>query len=199
MGLRVKIEKLLLVLHIRSLDEDSFAKKVYEEQKINNWPGLAKESKEISEFLNVEDVNITNDSKKDYKKKVMLACALKDEAELRLMAENIEKCNRIMADNYGQKEYIKSLNIQRARETFRTRTNMQRLAGKFSHDQRFAATGWMCRCLLEREEVAHLTSGTCPTYMDIFENFEDLSTDENLVKFFGEILARRDALDREEG
>ena len=199
MGLRVKIEKLLLVLHIRSLDEDSFAKKVYEEQKINNWPGLAKESKEISEFLNVEDVNITNDSKKDYKKKVMLACALKDEAELRLMAENIEKCNRIMADNYGQKEYIKSLNIQRARETFRTRTNMQRLAGNFSHDQRFAATGWMCRCLLEREEVAHLTSGTCPTYMDIFENFEDLSTDENLVKFFGEILARRDALDREEG
>ena len=129
----------------------------------------------------------------------MLASALKDEAELRLMAENIEKCNRIMADNYGQKEYIKSLNIQRARETFRTRTNMQRLAGNFSHDQRFAATGWMCRCLLEREEVAHLTSGTCPTYMDIFENFEDLSTDENLVKFFGEILARRDALDREEG
>ena len=34
--------------------------------------------------------------------------------------------------------------------------------------------------------------------MDIHEKYEDLSTDENLVRFFGEVLARRDALDLEE-
>ena len=33
MGLRVQIEKLLLVLHIRSLDEETLAGKIYEEQK----------------------------------------------------------------------------------------------------------------------------------------------------------------------
>ena len=81
---------------------------------------------------------------------------------------------------------------------FRTRTSMQKFAGNFSRDRRFEKTGWLCRCGLEREEVAHLTSGTCPTYMDIHEKYEDLSTDENLVRFFGEVLARRDALDLEE-
>ena len=48
------------------------------------------------------------------------------------------------------------------------------------------------------EEVAHLTSGTCPTYQDIFEKFDDLSCDEELVKFYSEILARRDAIDEEQ-
>ena len=199
MGLRVKIEKLLLVLHIRSLDEDSLARKVYEEQKQNKWPGLAKETEEICKELSVENVNTTDDSKKEYKKKVTKASELKDEAELRVMADTTEKCRRIMKDKYGQKKYIKLQNIQRARETFRTRTNMQRFAGNFSRDRHFEATGWLCRCRVAREEVAHLTSGTCPVYMDIFMKFDDLSTDENLVMFFGEILARRDALDGEEG
>ena len=44
-------------------------------------------------------------------------------------------------------------------------------------------------------EEEHLTSGECPTYSDIFEKFEDLSDEENLVCLFREILARREALD----
>ena len=198
MGLRIKMEKLLLLLHLRSLDEDSLARKMYEEQKLNEWPGLAKETKEICKYLNIEDVNTTKESKKEYRKKVNKACALKDEVELRVMAENVTKCDRIMQDDYGQKEYVATVDIQRARETFRTRTNMQRFAGNFSRDRFFAATGWLCRCRVEREEVTHLTSGTCPIYMDIFQKFDDLSTDESLVRFFGEVLARRDALDKED-
>ena len=75
---------------------------------------------------------------------------------------------------------------------------MQKIAGNFPNDRNFARTGWMCRCLLEKEEVSHLTSGTCPTYRDIYERYSDLSADQDLVKFFGEVLARRDALDQED-
>ena len=75
---------------------------------------------------------------------------------------------------------------------------MDRFAGNYSHDRSFARTGWKCHCRLEREEVSHLTSGTCPTYKDIFEKFDNLSSDENLVKYFGEVLARRDALEQED-
>ena len=42
MGLRVDMEKVMFVLFIRSLDDDSLSRKVYEEQKEKNWPGLAK-------------------------------------------------------------------------------------------------------------------------------------------------------------
>ena len=36
MGLRVAMEKVSMVLHLRSLDEDALARKIYEEQNENN-------------------------------------------------------------------------------------------------------------------------------------------------------------------
>ena len=40
MGLRIKVEKLMLVLHIRNQKENTLAKQLYEEQKKVNWPDL---------------------------------------------------------------------------------------------------------------------------------------------------------------
>ena len=48
---RVWLEKLLLVRHIRSLDTDTLARSIYEEQKKMAWPGLAKETAEICRKL----------------------------------------------------------------------------------------------------------------------------------------------------
>ena len=198
MGLRVQIEKLLLVLHIRSLDEETLARKIYEEQKQQLWPGLATETKDICKDLDIEDVNETNLSKKEYKKLAVEATKKQDEKELRSLGEKSEKCNRILEDSYGKKEYFMNENIHKTRQYFRTRVNMHKFAGNFSKDRSFARTGWKCRCGLEREEVSHLTSGTCPTYRDIYERYSDLSSDDALTRFFGEVLARRDALDQQE-
>ena len=60
MGLRIKIEKFMLVLHIRNLKGNTLAKQIYEEQKKLNWPGLADESKAICLELDIEDCNSTN-------------------------------------------------------------------------------------------------------------------------------------------
>merc|ERR1712016_22186 len=47
MKLRIWKEKVMLVLHIRSLDDNTLAKKIYNQQVEEGWPGLAKETKEI--------------------------------------------------------------------------------------------------------------------------------------------------------
>ena len=75
---------------------------------------------------------------------------------------------------------------------------MTRFAGNFSNDIKFKRTKWMCLCLMEREVESHLTSSTCPVYADIREKYGDLSSDEELVNYFGEVLARREALEEEE-
>ena len=49
-----------------------------------------------------------------------------------------------------------------------------------------------------REEESHLISGNCEVYGDIRDKFENLDDDQNLVKFFNEVLARRDVLEDEE-
>ena len=106
MGLRVDMEKVMFVMFIRSLDEDSLSRKMYEEQKEKSWPGLAKETKDICERLKVEDVNETTKSKKVYKEMFKVACEKEDESNHVKQTENKEKCNTIMKDDYGRQKYI---------------------------------------------------------------------------------------------
>ena len=72
MGLLVWREKLMLVLHLRSLDEDSLARRFYEEQKANNWPGLVKEAQEICQKLDIECVTATGLDAKNFRKVVTI-------------------------------------------------------------------------------------------------------------------------------
>ena len=46
MRLRIWIEKIMLVLHIKR-SEGSLASKIYEEQKSEHWPGLVQETDKI--------------------------------------------------------------------------------------------------------------------------------------------------------
>ena len=67
MSIRIWREKILMVLHIRSLDETSLARQVYEEQKLKDWPGLARETRNICIKLDIEDCNITQLGKPKYR------------------------------------------------------------------------------------------------------------------------------------
>ena len=71
------------------------------------------------------------------------------------------KCERINSEEYGKKEYISSKDILSVRQHYRTRFGLQNFAGNYSHDNRFAKTSWLCRCLESREKESHLTSGKC--------------------------------------
>ena len=55
----------MLILHIRNLEDGAIAKRIYEEQKEKNWPGLVTETDEICKELKIESVNTTNQSKKE--------------------------------------------------------------------------------------------------------------------------------------
>ena len=46
-------------MHIRQLEDDSLAKKVYTEKVARGYPGLAKETATICKELHIEDCNTT--------------------------------------------------------------------------------------------------------------------------------------------
>ena len=196
MQLRVWKEQIMLVMHIRNLDETSIANQIYKEQKEKQFPGLALETKIICQNLHIEDCNKTLLNKTKYSQIVTRALHIKNEQMLRLLAHG--KCERINREEYGKKEYISSKDIQSVRQHYRTRFGLQNFAGNYSNDNRFAKTSWLCRCLESRENEPHLTSGKCKVFGDLNERFGDLTDDENLVRFFQEVLARRDLLDEEE-
>ena len=105
MGLRVKKEKILMVMHLRSLSEDTLARQIYEEQFTNNWPGLALETRKICEELGLEDCNTVIQDKALYKKTIISACHAKNEENVRKL--DMGKCGKINIEEYGRKAYFR--------------------------------------------------------------------------------------------
>ena len=73
-ALRVYREKLCLALHIARLGEDTLARRIWEEQRVYGWPGLAREAEEICQQLGVEPVEDTRMTSKGYRAEVTAAC-----------------------------------------------------------------------------------------------------------------------------
>ena len=109
------------------------------------------------------------------------------------------KCKRILMGAYGQKDYLKDKYLFAARQVFRTRVGLLPLAGNYKKSNKFLQTNWLCPCLKESESESHIKDGGCTSYMDIREKYGSLEDDEELVKFFGEVISRRDALDEDRG
>ena len=78
---------------------------------------------------------------------------------------------------------------------YRTRYCLLPFAGNYSNSRKYERTNFLCRCNEVREEEVHLKPADCPVYADIREQFLDLDDDNNLMKYFTMVLARRDELD----
>ena len=196
MGRRVWREKLCLSLHISRLDEDTLAKKVWEEQKVYGWPGLVSEAEYIANELGVDRVEDTSSSKKVYRQEVTEACYKYDERMLRERMKDKKKCEKILSEGYGRKAYFDRLLPGQVRDHFSTHVKMLPIAGNFSRDRRFLRTGWLCLCG-EREEQEHIMRH-CKIYDDIRDKYGNMDNDDELVQFFRELLERRDNVRDEE-
>ena len=198
MGLLVWREKLLLILHVRSLDEDALARRTYEEQRANNWPGLAQEAELICQELQIESANTTWLDPKRYRKMVTEALHRLNEKRIKAQSENKPKCDRISQENYGKKSYLKETSISKTRLLFKTRFGMMNFAGNFSRDRKFAKTDWLCKCRESKEYESHLLDGRCKVYGTIRSKYGEMKTEDDLVNFFSEVLEERDRLEDEE-
>ena len=187
----------MLALHCRRLGEGALAGQVYAKQQAQGWPGLAEEVRQICHKLDIESCDVTSVSKVQYRKYVTEACHSKNKERLRDGAEGKQKCERISKEEYVKKEYVSSEKIEDVRKMYRTRYGLLDFAGNYSHARKFEKTNFMCRCEKKREDERHLMSTDCPVYADIREQFSDLDDDNQLVKYFGMVLARREELDSE--
>ena len=96
MGLRVKIEKVMLILHFWSLQESILARRVFEDQRQDNWTGLILETEVICQKLEIEDCITHVLSKPQCRKLVVQAYHAMNEQNITargLTMKNIAKRN----------------------------------------------------------------------------------------------------------
>ena len=194
MKLRIYKEKLMMIMHLREVDESSLASRIYHEQLAKGWPGLAKEGTDICKELDIEDVNTTDLTKSEFKRVIQGALQTRDEVMMRENAENKTKCEEIMKESYGKKLYLSENKIEDVRFRFKRRVGLLPFAGNYSNDKRYARSNWLCRCG-NRESELHIRDGTCPIYNDIWQNYANLDNDEDLVHFFSAVLERRSKIE----
>ena len=137
-GLRVSIRKILLIVHIRSMNKRGHCKKMYLEQIQKGWPGFAAETKSICKNLDLEDCNITIQSKDQYKILHIRACYRSNEKYLHSLPKG--KCKRNKYEEYGWKDYILKKAII---NEFQTRFGLLPFAGNYSHNQIFAKSNFL--------------------------------------------------------
>ena len=113
---RVWQEKLLLLRRIKNKNRQSLSRKIFEEQRANNWPGLSREVRDICKEINLPDINDMDISEGEIKQAVF------DHHYGELVA-NISKSKKMMRhkeEDFKQvQSYMKGKSVENIRIAFR--------------------------------------------------------------------------------
>ena len=115
----------------------------------------------------MESALTTKVSKTSYRKKMVSAAHEKNEERIKSESEGKSKCDRILTEKYGRKNYVNYEQIHRVRETYKTRFSLLSFVGNYKNDKRFSGNRGLCKCKRAIEKEPHLLSGNCEVYGDI--------------------------------
>ena len=85
----------MIMLHVRNLGEETLARRIYEEEKANCWPGLIKETMDKCKRLEIECVHSTGLDARKYRRLVTEELHRENEKIIKSQANNKTKFDRI--------------------------------------------------------------------------------------------------------
>ena len=188
MQTRIEKSKLLLLYHIKNLDDSSLAKQVYKEQSDHGWPGLVTECGENLKQWNLKDI-FEKCTKSQWKNSVKKEAKVQNEDKLRKLIKKSSKLEIMKGESYGEKSYISDMKMQDARVKLSLRSRMYECKMNFLNNPVFKAEMWRCdSCQSCVDSQSHILY--CPAYQQLREG-KSLSSDQDIVSYFKEVLAIR--------
>ena len=187
---RIWQHKLLLIKRIKCQDISTLSRSIFEEQKNNNLPGLAREVKDICAQLNIPDVNENTISEADIKRAIL-------DHHDRELVEEIGKSKKMMRhkhDNFKSvQNYMKGKSIINCRMAFRIRCELvKEIKGNFKdkYRRRGGDQALICEDCDSEEIQTQNHCLECP-YWEDFRRGSDLTKIEDLVEYFKKMLSER--------
>jgi hypothetical protein len=208
---RIWEAKILMINRIYKQEQGTLARKVYEEQLCQGWPGLAREVSEICQKVGLPDVNTNVVSKE----KITEAVFYNHYKDMKEELKKFSKLDKIKHENYTkEKDYINDRSVDRSRKTFRMRTemletfkdNFRAKHRKLAKGQEHEDPGLVCpdcgpdephlstgggaggRTARPRDSQVHCT--VCPAWEAERQGL-DLGSLEDLTTYFRRVLAGR--------
>ena len=95
-------------------------------------------------------------------------------------------------EKFETKEYLKKMDINKARVKFKTRTEMLNFKFNYKSDPKNSACLWNCdSCQSAIETQDHIL--WCPSYSELREG-KDLKNDKDIIDYFEKVLKIREKL-----
>ena len=187
---RVWQEKLLLILAIRRLGENTLAKGMFKQQVQEGWPGLTEEATEISKALRIPDVCREEVTKEEIKEAILNH----HHAALKREMEGKEKCGDLLKVDLRQPQpYLASSCLAEARMGARVQLRMVRCPGNMPGLYRGRMECESCgpwRGVGEEAPVCtqeHLRS--CRAYGFLQRKHSEMDTDfKTLTRYFMDLM-----------
>ena len=126
-----------------------------------------------------------------WKKKVSSSIHLKNKLDLLSMLETYKKLDKqkMKEEEYGQKSYLRTMNLSSGRTFFSARASMlSTVKANFKSDPRYAGD-FRCECLEHEDDQASLL--TCRLYERHRDGLDLLNSDEDLVTYYKLIIDER--------
>ena len=196
-GIKYQImkQKLLLLFHIRNLDDKALAKRIYLQQLMFGWAGPVKEGRQFCEELGIPDVTVVKGTKQEFKAMVKEACRLKDEMELKENILQKEKLQLLKEEDCTRKQYIGNMTLSEARILFQHRTNMTKNAGNYKGWAKYKEEGALCKLCQKYDSSSHLMR--CEALSQLKGPDFCLNNDAHLVQYLRQALKLREDKEKE--
>ena len=181
---RVWEEKCLLLVSIKSLEDKSLAKSMYQQAEDNGWPGLGREVKEICKEINIPDINQNIVRKCDIQK----AISVSHYQDMMAQFQGSKKLADIQNSDFSKiQEYFNDTNLQNARLKFKIRTKMlDKIPGNFKNKYKKIKNG--LKCNLCEDDMTQNHCVICPERIVLREGL-DMNNFDHLVIYFKHILS----------
>ena len=191
---RIWQEKLLLLLRIKSQNMNSLCRQVYEEGKVNGWPGLGEEVTEICKEIGIPDLNEVNVSKVTIKNAIFEHHyqSLKEE-----IVKSSGKLEPIKDEDFRTvQDYFSDKSVESVRMGFKVRSQMvPEIPGNFKNKYKHAGEGGLkCKYCDEGAIMTQSHCVVCPAWGELRRGL-DMTDIRDLVKFFRKLLEERAKLD----
>ena len=182
---RIWYEKVNLITAIQKM-KGGLAKQVYDEQVLQDWPGLAHEVDAICSTIGIPNANHNIVNKKD------LNAALRkhDSEEILQKFGKYKKIDKILSDDPTKpKDYMMDKSLADARMIFRLRTEM--LDMKDNMRNKYKGTSINCEACDNNKAESQSHVMVCPGYAEVRVG-KDMRRDQDLVSYFREVLILRE-------
>ena len=196
----IVMRKLNFYHHIMNLHEDALAKRFAIIQLRNKFPGLMKEAKEILRKYALDVMEVEDFSKQSWKKMVKQRVSRVEKEDLLNKIKQYKKVNyeEKVLEEFGLKEYLRKMNLHKARMKFSLETEMTRtFKFNYMNDKENERLNWACDYCKKKknqykpDSIKHAME--CEEYENLREKY-DLSCEDDTVNYFTKIVEARNQL-----